>query len=98
MKKVSSYIFLAATALLMSSCQDYLNINEDPSNPQVAEGYALLPPIMAQMVRGEQFDGRYAGQYSQVWSSSAATIHGIYIAMHLGRMQGAKNGVHIIGL
>ncbi|MFY7830130.1 MAG: SusD/RagB family nutrient-binding outer membrane lipoprotein [Flectobacillus sp.] len=72
MKKISSYIFLAATALLMSSCQDYLNINEDPSNPQVAEGYALLPPIVAQMVRGEQFDGRYAGQYSQVWASSAA--------------------------
>ncbi len=72
MKKVSSYIFLAATALMMSSCQDYLNINEDPSNPQVAEGYALLPPIVSQMVRGEQFDGRYAGQYSQVWASSAA--------------------------
>ena len=70
MKKIK-YILLILTALAFGSCKDYLNINEDPSNPQVAEGYALLPAIVAQMVRGEQLDGRFAGQYSQVWSSSA---------------------------
>ena len=72
MKKIK-YILLIFTALTFGSCKDYLNINEDPSNPQVAEGYALLPAIVAQMVRGEQFDGRFAGQYSQVWSSSGAS-------------------------
>ncbi len=69
MKKIK-YILLTVTALTFGSCKEYLNINEDPSNPQVAEGYALLPAIVSQMVRGEQFDGRYAGQYSQVWASS----------------------------
>ncbi len=70
MKKIK-YILLIFTALTFSNCKEYLNINEDPSNPQVAEGYALLPPIFAQMARGEQFDGRYAGQYAQVWSAAA---------------------------
>jgi Starch-binding associating with outer membrane len=72
MKKIK-YILLVFTALTFGSCKEYLDINVDPSNPQVAEGYALLPPIFAQMSRGEQFDGRYAGQYAQVWSSTAAS-------------------------
>ena len=70
MKKIK-YILLIFTAITFSSCEKYLDINEDPSNPQVAEGYALLPPIFAQMARGEQFDSRFAGQYTQMWSSFA---------------------------
>jgi hypothetical protein len=72
MKKVK-YLLLIFSAITFSSCEKYLDINVDPSNPQVAEGYALLPPMFAQMSRGEQFDGRFAGQYSQVWSSTAAS-------------------------
>ncbi len=53
-----------------SSCDDYLDVNEDPSFPQVAEGFALLPPMLAQMVRGEAFDIRYVGQYVQNWAST----------------------------
>ena len=72
MKKIK-YILLIFTALTLGSCKEYLDINTDPSNPQVAEGYALLPPIFAQMSRGEQFDGRFAGQYSQIWSSTGSS-------------------------
>lgn len=52
---------------LGSSCESYFDINQDPSNPQVAEGFALLPPIFAQMVRGDAWDARYIGQYVQYW-------------------------------
>lgn len=54
----------------LSSCKEYLDINQDPSNPQVAEGYVLLPPVMQSMVRGEAFDSRYIGQYVQNWAFS----------------------------
>jgi hypothetical protein len=64
---------LVALLLLFSnSCKDYLDINFDPSNPQVAEGFALLPPMFAEMTRGETFDTRYVGQYIQNWNWIAA--------------------------
>ncbi|MBK6931219.1 MAG: SusD/RagB family nutrient-binding outer membrane lipoprotein [Saprospirales bacterium] len=62
---------LAAALLVPTGCDKYLDVNFDPSNPQVAEGFALLPPILAQMVRGESFDDRYIGQYVQNWASTA---------------------------
>jgi hypothetical protein len=64
MKKIK-ILLLTLTVLSLSSCKDYLDINQDPSNPQVAEGYVLLPPIMQSMVRGEVFDSRFIGQYVQ---------------------------------
>lgn len=62
---------LAAIMLVPTGCDKYLDVNFDPSNPQVAEGFALLPPILYQMVRGESFDDRYVGQYVQNWASTA---------------------------
>lgn len=59
---------LAAMILLPTSCDKYLDVNFDPSNPQVAEGFAILPPVLSQMVRGESFDDRYVGQYVQNWA------------------------------
>lgn len=58
--------------LITSGCTDYLDINEDPSNPQVAEGYVILPPVFGQMVRASAWDSRYIGQYVQYWTWSAA--------------------------
>jgi hypothetical protein len=63
--------FVLVFLLLFSACEDYLDINFDPSNPQVAEGFAILPPVLAQMVRGEAFDIRFIGQYTQNWASTA---------------------------
>lgn len=62
---------LAVVLLLPTSCEDYLDINFDPSFPQEAEGFAILPPVLYQMVRGESFDDRYTGQYVQYWASTA---------------------------
>jgi hypothetical protein len=69
MKKIK-ILLLSLTMMGLSSCKEYLDINQDPSNPQVAEGYVLLPPIMQSMVRGEVFDSRYIGQYVQNWAFS----------------------------
>ncbi len=73
MKRKFFIPILAAFMLLFANgCDDYLDINYDPSNPQVAEGFALLPPMLANMVRGETFDTRYVGQYIQNWNWIAA--------------------------
>ena len=71
MKNIYKSFFLLF-ALFISSCQDYLDVNFDPRNPQVAQGFAVLPPILAQMARGEAFDTRYVGAYIQNWCTRTA--------------------------
>lgn len=51
-----------------NSCEDYLDVNFDPSNPQSAEGFAILPPMLGQMARGVSFDTRFVAQYTQNWA------------------------------
>lgn len=71
MKKIKIFALLFLS-LCLGSCEKYLDINQDPSNPQVAEGHVLLPALLQSMVRGEAFDSRYIGQYIQNWHASAA--------------------------
>ncbi len=68
MKKYPIISFLLLTGL--SSCDDYLDVNNNPSTPQIAASQTLLPPMFAQMARAEQFDSRFAGQYIQNWAST----------------------------
>lgn len=66
-------IFTAAVVLFsLSSCSEFLDVNKNPSTPQTAGVNVLLPPMFAQMARGEQFDSRYAGQYIQNWAFTTA--------------------------
>jgi tetratricopeptide (TPR) repeat protein len=72
MKHIKLFITALILGLGTSSCDKYLDVNADPSNPQIAEGYVLLPPILANMALGIQFDTRYIGKYTQNFASSAA--------------------------
>ena len=64
------YLSLVALILGLSSCSDYLDINKNPSTPQVASAQVVLPSMFAQMARGDQFDSRYVGQYVQNWANT----------------------------
>lgn len=70
--KLLKYALLLVGLCTLGSCDKYLDINRDPSNPQVAEGFALLPPMFAQIAQGEQFDSRYTGKYIQNWGEATA--------------------------
>ena len=63
--KIFSLLLVMGLIILSNSCNDYLDVNYDPSFPQTAESYSVLPPVLYQMVRGESFDDRYAGKYVQ---------------------------------
>jgi hypothetical protein len=65
MKKII-YITLVSLSLgILSSCDDYFDINKNPSFPQQAPANALLPPIFQEMVSGLVFDSRFIGKYVQ---------------------------------
>lgn len=65
-------ISIICFAFVLSSCEDWLDVNSDPSFPQEAPGEVLLPPIFQEMVRGEVFDSRYFGCYIQNWAHTTA--------------------------
>ncbi len=67
-------IFVAVLFLFvgLSGCTNYLNVNDNPATPQIVSSQVLLPPMFAQMVRGEIFDSRFAGSYIQNWASTTA--------------------------
>ncbi|MEI7587118.1 MAG: SusD/RagB family nutrient-binding outer membrane lipoprotein, partial [Runella sp.] len=61
MKKTYNILLAFGLMASLTSCEKYLDINTDPSNPQVAESSAIMPPVLAQMVRGHVFDSRLTG-------------------------------------
>lgn len=63
--KILSVAFVVILIIIANSCNDYLDVNYDPSFPQSAESYSILPPVLGQMVRGDAWDARYAGKYVQ---------------------------------
>lgn len=56
-------IFLVLTGL--SSCKKYLDINENPSNPQLVKAELLLAPIIYQMANGYANDQRQMNKFNQ---------------------------------
>lgn len=71
MNKIIRYTLIGLVATTMSSCKDFLNINNDPSVPQKVSATTLMAPIFSQMVRGEAFDTRFIGLYTQMFSVSS---------------------------
>ncbi len=72
MKKIFILSAAIVAAGFLSGCKKYLDVNADPSNPQIAEGYVLLPPILSQMSLGQAFDSRFVGKYIQNFGAVAA--------------------------
>ena len=68
MKKIIKYTLIGTSLLFMSSCKDFLNINNDPSVPQKVSATTLMAPIFAQMVQGEARDIRYVSLYTQMFA------------------------------
>ena len=74
------FIILFTLGFAGTSCDSYLDINFDPRNPQYATAEVLLPPMFWEMTRGEVFDSRYFGMYTQNWARTSANyfwdLHG----------------------
>lgn len=65
MKFLKYLFFIVFAATLTTSCDDYLNVNQNPNVPQEAPAHALLPPMFQNAARAIQFDTRFIGKYNQ---------------------------------
>lgn len=83
MKNRNIKVSLLLMAILsFTSCEEWLDVNSDPSFPQEASAEVILPPLFQDMLRGEAFDSRYFGSYVQNWARTVANVtedlHGYY--------------------
>jgi hypothetical protein len=58
---------LAGVLVLASSCEDFLDVNQNPNGPEVVTANLYLPPMLHWMVTSQPFDGRFIGDYVQNW-------------------------------
>ena len=68
--KYSFLIVLMAVAAV--SCNDYLDVNQNPNVPQEAPAHLLLAPMYSAMARGVQRDARMIGKYTQYFLQKTA--------------------------
>ncbi|MDH5381813.1 MAG: SusD/RagB family nutrient-binding outer membrane lipoprotein [Cyclobacteriaceae bacterium] len=80
--KTIKFILIISLGVLLSNCEDYLDINSDPNYPQEATAEVIFPPMFYSMARGEMYDTRYIGMYIQNIASHSANyrtdIHGYF--------------------
>ena len=72
------YMALAAGVLgLTSACntQEFLDVNNNPNAPQTVAANLYLAPMVHWMVTGQQFDGRFVGEYNQEWVATNGTCY-----------------------
>jgi len=67
MKKIHGALLVGALALASVSCDDFLDVNENPNGPQTVSANLYLPPMLHWMVTSPAFDGRFVGRYTQQW-------------------------------
>jgi hypothetical protein len=69
--RLNKVLIACSTVIVFSSCKKWLDINEDPANPQVATGEVLIAPLQAAMANNVARDSRFIGKYVQNWNTQA---------------------------
>lgn len=57
---------------LLFSCQKFVDINTNPNGPEKVTANLYLSPMLADLVKSQQFDGRYIGKYVQNWAQNSS--------------------------
>jgi hypothetical protein len=66
---------LAGVLVLSASCEDFLDVNQNPNGPEVVTANLYLPPMLHWMVTSQPFDGRFIGDYVQNWYRPATAFN-----------------------
>lgn len=102
MKKIAS--LLSLLVFLLTSCENYLDVNQDPNNPKEVEDYLLLPASQASIASVYSADFGLIGSFwSQHWaqnntSSQYKTFETYTIASNDGTINGSYSELYANGL
>lgn len=65
MKSFRKILAIGAVALSTVSCNEFLDVNNNPNGPQKVSANLYLSPMIHWMVTSPQVDGRFIGRYTQ---------------------------------
>ena len=67
-KRLHVALLVGALTLTSTSCDNFLDVNENPNAPQTVSANLYLAPMLHWMASSPQFDGRFVGRYTQQWT------------------------------
>lgn len=81
MRKIICASLMAVSLFASTSCEDYLDVNTNPNGPDaLLQPELFLPAIQSELAVATQWDGRFAGFYTQNWGYTSANyaldLHG----------------------
>jgi hypothetical protein len=65
--KITRIALLAGALVATASCEDFLDVNNNPNGPELVTANLYLPPMVHWMVADGQWEGRFLGRYVQNW-------------------------------
>lgn len=69
---------MIAGTMSFSGCSDYLDVNTNPNGPDaLLQPELFLPQIQSEMAVAVQWDGRFAGFYTQNWSYTSGASYSL---------------------
>src|SRR5690606_20046152 len=78
MKKIIYTCLMVAGTLVLSGCDDYLDVNTNPNGPDaLLQPELFLPQIQSEMAVAVQWDGRFAGVYTQNWAYTSGSSYSL---------------------
>jgi hypothetical protein len=74
MKSFRTMLLVGAMALTTTSCNEFLDVNDNPNGPQKVSANLYLAPMLHWMVTSPQFDGRFIGRYTQQFMLTSTVL------------------------
>ena len=65
MKSFRKILLVGAMALTSASCNEFLDVNNNPNGPQTVSANLYLAPMLHWVVTSPQYDGRFVARYTQ---------------------------------
>lgn len=65
--KITRAALLAGVLAMTASCEDFLDVNNNPNGPELVTANLYLPPMLHWLVSDAQWEGRFLGRYVQNW-------------------------------
>src|SRR3972149_110262 len=72
--KITRAALFAGVLAMTASCEDFLDVNDNPNGPEIVTANLYLPPMLHWLVADAQWDGRFLGRYVQNWTFATTSL------------------------
>jgi len=74
MKRFRGALLAGMLSLPITSCKEFLDVNNNPNGPQTVSANLYLAPMLHWMTTSPIVDGRFVGRFTQEWTLTGASL------------------------